>query len=458
MAEDPVPTEVRRLQPLITSSAYDSLRSVVQHLDAPRWNFQVGDKLIGEDLEAVEAFRARHASPPVRFVTGPSEAILRWLDKTRARSWFLKEQIPAAVDVVRDWPRLPLMSREDLALRLSEVIPEDADLERLITYDTSGTTGHAIHVPTHPQALARAHVLCEAALRAYGVDPSFREGQMACINVCAQQNTYVFTNTFSVWNQATFAKVNLNEAEWPEGRASAQRFFEAMSPRFITADPVAIAEMIRWDLPVQPGLIFSTAVALSPGLKALAQARFGCPVVDWYSLTETGPIAFSAPDGRGMVPVTDDLYVEVVGADGAPVPDGEWGEIAVTGGRNPYLPLLRYRTGDRARMERGRIAELEGRRAVYFRAADGSTVNPVDIARILRAHCAFVQHEFVQWRDGGCTMTIRPAPGVPVDVELMERLLQEIFGAEQALEVQIDEELGSTGKVLPYRSELESPF
>ncbi len=453
---DEIPANIRRLHPEITAEAYQTLRALRQHPDGPRWNFEVGDKVTAEDLQAVQAFRARQDVPD-RFAAEPSDEILTWLQSTRPRSWLLQELLPDAPtsELRARWSELPTMGREDLARRLPEVIPFDADLDRLIAYDTSGTTGYAIDVPTHPRTLALAHVLCEVALGAYGIDAEFTAGETACINVCAQENTYVFNNVFSVWNQATFAKVNLREDQWPDGVDSARRFFADLNPRFITSDPVAIAEMIRWELPIEPAAIFSTAVALSPGLRDLASEHFRCPVVDWYSVTETGPIAFAAPDGRGYRPITSDLFVEVIDPDGRPVPDGHWGELAVTGGRNPYVPLLRYRTGDRARHQDGRILDLDGRQAVAFRATDGTPVNPVDIARVLRAHCAFVQHEFVQHRDGRCTLTIRPAPGLPVDTDLMAGLLRDLFGDDQPLEVRVDPDLGSTSKVLPYRSELK---
>jgi phenylacetate-CoA ligase len=347
------------------------------------------------------------------------------------------------------------MNREDLATRLAEIVPRDADLDRVIAYDTSGTTGHAVDVPTHPLTLAMAHVFAEYALAAYGILPKFGPDMVACFNVCAQQSTYVFANVFSVWNQAGFAKVNLRESEWPGGREGTLRFFEELAPAFITADPVALAEMTQWALSIAPAAIFSTAVTLSPGLAKIVGDQYGCPVIDWYSTTETGPIAFTAPDGKGLQLLAPDLFVEIVDPQGFPVLDGEWGEITVTGGRNPYLPLLRYRTGDRGRMQAGRIVELDGREAVFFRAHDGSTVNPVDIARILRLHYAFVQHEFVQFKDGACRMTIRPAPHTRLDLEHMDALLREVFGKDQPLELIIDDQLGADGrKVIPYRSEL----
>ena len=441
--------DVKAIQPLLTPRAYRHLKDLQDHRHAPKWNYKVGDKLKAQDLEKARQYRVQQKLPPERFPASLPEPLLSRFETLQKTSFFYKEHLKGH-HLSKDFHLLPTMSREDLATSLPEIVPTDVDFDGLIAYDTSGTTGHAITVPTHPRTLAKAQILCEGAMRAYGLSPKFAEGEVACINVGTQQNTYVFTSAFAVWNHAIFAKVNLREAEWPQGQTSAQVFFADANPKIISSDPVGIAEIIRWELPLQPEIIFSTALALNEGFRAQIEERFQCPVVDWYSITETGPIGFTAPDKRGYRPFTDDLYLEVLDLEGLPVSPGQWGEITVTCCRNDYLPLLRYRTGDRGRLMDGRLIELEGRQAVYFEATDGSPVNPVDIARILRLYCTFVQHQFRQRADGSCLMTIRPLPGTKVDVVKMKELLLDLFGPEQDLEVVLDEDLGSSGKVIPY--------
>ena len=71
------------------------------------------------------------------------------------------------------------------------------------------------------------------------------------------------------------------------------------------------------------------------------------------------------------------------------VPEGARGEIVVTAGENPLLPLARYRTGDFGRLVtvdgRPAIADLEGRASVTFSAADGRVVPSVDLTQLLQA-------------------------------------------------------------------------
>ncbi|MGC3999537.1 MAG: hypothetical protein QM767_19680 [Anaeromyxobacter sp.] len=223
---------------------------------------------------------------------------------------------------------------------------------------------------------------------------------------------------------------------------------------------MSLAELLTLEVPARPAALLSTAVALAAPLRDTLAARHGCPVLDWYSTTETGPIACSRPGAPGLALLAPDLFVELLDASGRAVAPGQRGEIVVTGGRNPYLPLLRYRTGDHARRvvapgpdgtPATYLAELEGRAAVIFRAADGSPVNPVDVGRALRQRFAVLQHRFEQRADGRCLATLRPAPGLPVDAAQVAAELEQLFGPGSVVEVLIDPTLGGDGKVVPYR-------
>ena len=474
---DPIPTLIAERHPLITQKGYSNLKRLSQNANAPRWNyFTIGDKVNSDDLKAVEKFRKLFFSDNSSNLNAthgnsdsPSESILAFVEKMRSRSAWFEEVIPESTDFKKSWTSLKTMARVDIATRFCDIAPYSEDYDRLIVYDTSGTTGHAIVVPHHPQALALNHVFAEYALKAYGISTDFSSIKTACINVCAQQNTYVFHNIFSVWNEAAFAKVNLKEDEWATGIEGARQFFKEAKPHFITADPVTIAEMMRWQLPVKPAAIFSTALALSRQLKEEAEQYFECPVIDWYSTTETGPIAFSPPcedsignDESFLKIFGPDIFLELLDEDGHPVPDGERGEITITGGRNPWLPLLRYRTGDYASFfidpitgtcDRTKLCDFLGREPVVFRATNGSVINAVDIARAFRLICPFVQHQFTQRKDFSCNLLIKPLPSVNVNIEAIEASVRELFGKTQKLTSDIIDK-DSDKKLIPYVSEV----
>jgi phenylacetate-CoA ligase len=447
--------------PLLSRESLITLNRLREHEDAPRWNHAAGDRLVQDDLDALDRFRGELASARSAERAGPpAERIIRRIAALRERVPSFRKRLHEVTDIVASWERIPTMSREDIAVSVSELVPDDADLERLIVYRTAGTTGHALLVPHDVRAAACYQPLIERALSHYGVPAAFDSSTVACFLVGAQARTVTYPTVLSAWGGAGFAKLNLHRSDWPNER-SAQRYFREMSPRLLTGDPISFSEMLRQEVAVRPTALISTAVAMTAALRNKLSSAFGCPVIDWYSLTETGPIGYLCPRGGAFHILAHDLYVETVRPDGTQSEAGERGEIAVTGGRNPFLPLLRYRTGDYGSLDYSpctcgdptpRICELEGRAPVLFRARDGQIVNPVDLSRILREF-PLVQHELKQHADLGCELVARTIVGSDVEAGTLVEALRVVLG-HLPIDVRFDPELGERngGKVVPYQS------
>jgi phenylacetate-CoA ligase len=439
------------------------LLRIREHPDAPRWNTVAGDGLQVGDLETLDRFRHELATRRGPRAPGPPpppilQRVAAWL---RTVPW-LRQHVTGDPDLERDWPRLPTMSRLDLALHTVELVPDGVALDRLIVYRTAGTTGHPLMVPHHPRAAASYLPLLEVALARHGVESDFGSTDVACFLLGAQARTVTYPCVLTAWSGAGFAKLNLRQAEWPR-EGSQARFIGELAAKILTGDPISFAEMLRLGVLARPRALVSTAVAMSAGLRRRLTDACDCPVIDWYSLTETGPIGYLCPRGDAYHVLPHDLHVEVLDEDGLPVSDGARGEVAVTGGRNPFLPLVRYRTGDFGRLafepcpcgeETPRLLDLEGRKPVLFRAADNSSVNAVDLARALR-ELPLVQHRFTQRADSSCELVVRPVPGNPVSAEVLREALRRCLGT-LPVEVRFDEHLGDRdeGKVAAWSSEL----
>jgi phenylacetate-CoA ligase len=453
----------RERHPLITEAGAEMLDRLREHPDAPRFNHATGDRLREEDLPALESYRESIASDRGPRSPGPPPpTILGRVAGWRERVPLFQRALAGISQLGRDWERVPTSSRADLALAPWEFVPADEPLDRMVIYRTAGTTGHPITVPHHPLAVRLYEPLLEHALARHGATAVFARGEVACFLVGAQIRTYTYAAVLTAWNEAGFAKLNIRQTEWPR-EGSQARYFADLAPRLFTGDPISFAEMMRLDLPGRPMALVSTSVAMSPALKQRLAARYGAPVIDWYSLVETGPIGYICPRGDGYHVLPPDVHVEALRPDGTACGPGERGEIAVTGGRNPLAPLLRYRTGDWGRLDHApcpcgdampRILDLEGRVPVLFRAGDGTPVSTVDLSRLLREH-PLLLHEFVQRSDRSCELVCRPLPGAHVDPERIATDLRRALGAVK-LDVRLEPTLGDRleGKVLPYKSEL----
>jgi phenylacetate-CoA ligase len=145
------------------------------------------------------------------------------------------------------------------------------------------------------------------------------------------------------------------------------------------------------------------------------------------------------------------LFVEIVDDAGRAVAPGERGEITLTGGFNPYLPLLRYRTGDTAAMvahgREPRLIGLSGRPPVRFRAAGGAWVNNIDVTHAL---APFALAQWTLHQRAGGQLELRVSGG---DEAALRRALADLFGAGMAIDVDVG--AAFDGKVRQYTSELD---
>jgi phenylacetate-CoA ligase len=446
----------------MTPTGEAMLRRLREHPDAPRFNYMTGDRLWPNDLELISQFREELKNRRNPRDANPPDWLVERFHQLRDLIPYLRRIVPRGHDLRQLWHELPTMSRIDLALRPWEFVPDDASLDRLIIYRTAGTTGHPISVPHHPLAVRCYEPLLEFALAQFGIQPRFDPEVVACLLVGAQIRTYTYATVLYNWQGAGFAKLNLRQTEWPHD-GSQQRYFTAMSPQFLTGDPVSFAEMLRLDIDCQPLALVTTSVAMSPALKQRLTIRYQAPVIDWYSLVETGPVGYACPHGHGYHLLPHDLHVESLRADGSPAAPGERGEITVSGGRNIFFPLFRYRTGDFGRLDFApcpcgdllpRLLDLEGRVPVLIRASDGTPVTTVDLSRLLREF-PLLLHEFVQHADQSCELVVRPLPGAFVDLDAIAAALGQVLG-DLPLALRADPSLGerADGKAIPYRSEL----
>lgn len=127
------------------------------------------------------------------------------------------------------------------------------------------------------------------------------------------------------------------------------------------------------------------------------ESRFGCPVRTNYYCNEVWAIAAECREGT-LHQFPDNAVLEVVDDDGAPVPEGEPGQVLVTSLHNYVQPFIRYRLGDRVAwdvpgkgcgcgLELPPLMRLEGREDDYLEYPDGRRVHPSKITVAVKGPC-----------------------------------------------------------------------
>jgi len=427
---DPEQTDEDRY-PTLSVEGRRMLEFLREHPHAPIFRNESGNRLSAGDIERVRAFEQETRTAQVGWKPGvPPEWIWSFVEKCVAEvPWYRRyDPLPAAFE------DLPVISRADLSRDVAQFVPDTVSVERLVNYRTSGTTGHPLLLASDPVVSASYLAFHKRALRRLGIELQYGRGLVGVVLLGWQRKCFTYVSVTPTMDESGLAKLNLHPDDWraPEDRAS---YLEALAPEVIAGDPLSFSVLLDLNVGLQPRALFSTSMALLPGLRERLESRFGCPVLDFYSMNEAGPIAVADPSAGGHVLLQHRLYVEILDPEGKPVRPGERGEVTLTGGFNFCLPLVRYRTGDQASLDlSGRepvLVGLQGRPPVRFRTKAGEWLNNIEVTHVL-GKFAIAQYALYQAADGALQMKICGPRG---DITEIRKALLALFGPEQALEI-----------------------
>ncbi len=403
--------------PTMDAAGRARLERLRSHPQAPIWVHQTGDRLDAAGIVAAQTPLPTEGWLPAHLAVAAALPAYRRMSCTRLEDF-------------------PLLSRSDLVGSIASFVPDDADLSELVQGTSSGSTGAALVIPNHPVEVARQlHLLVELARR-HGVDWNPDPHRMALANIVYQRQAFSYASILSSFGQAGMARVNLHPGQWRQP-GDRDAFLREQNPQVLSGNPTSLQASLDIE-GLHPLVVFSGAMHLSSALRARLEQRYAVPVIDLFSLRETGPLAYRVDDGDFTV-LDRRLHIEIFDAAGRPLAPGERGEIVVTVGENPLLPLVRYRTGDVAalRSRHGRLAlsALEGRSDAAFRSAAGELVASVDFTQQLQSNGA-LGWALTQHADGSLTGTIvqgdLPAIaaaaaillGLPVDIRQVQTLAE----------------------------------
>ncbi len=388
--------------PLLTAAGATMLARLRDHPLAPAYNHACGDRLTA-------AARARLRGYPLAGYHGwTADTEPDWLPALIARCYAQVPRYRRLGAAPATLAEVPPTTRHDLLDRVEDQVPDDADLAGLIVYRTSGSRGPASTVPMTPEFNSIDLPVFEHILARLGVRLRRGADTVALVNVYHQPLAYQFCSVLSYLDDAGLVKLNLHPAA---GRTAGRlaEFLDDLAPQLYSGNPISLAALAELPLRTRPAAIVSGAMALGSGLRSRLAERFGCPVIDLYGLTEAGPIAWRAGPDDDFEVLPRRLYLETVA-----------GELLVTCGENPLLPLLRYRTGDHADLHwvHGvpRLHGLDGRAPVEFRAASGAVVNSIEVTHLL-SPLGLVAWQLRQRADDSLDLRVHPA-GAPTPATL----------------------------------------
>jgi phenylacetate-CoA ligase len=362
---------------------------------------------------------------------------------------------PSAETTVEDLRDLPVLTKDHMRDRKTELVSRAVPFAALHLDLTGGTTGtqtafyrdHACRVarfgrqwgilgycgydPGDTRALVwGSHADVAASTAARGIKARVRHFSSADETICC---TVMSRDDMRAYH----------------------RRLSAFRPQVLYGYPNAIEQFARFLQdeglpPIAVRRIFCTAEALQDRQRALFQRVFGGEVFNLYCSREHGCAAFECSRHRGLHVDAGSVVVDIL-ANGRPARPGESGDIVVTDLLNFGMPLIRYVTGDRATAcdapcdcgcPLPLIASLDGRTADTLFRPDGSTVAGlmlddlfVDLPVI--RHAQFVQHD-VTSLDVNVVLTA----GVTADLTAaMIRQVRSIMGPDIRVRIHVVDDI-----------------
>ncbi len=137
---------------------------------------------------------------------------------------------------------------------------------------------------------------------------------------------------------------------------------------------------------------FVTGEVLFPHQRELIAETLNCPVANGYGGRDSGFVSHECPRGEMHI-MADATIVEILDAQGQPVPEGETGEIVVTDLNSREVPFIRYATGDVGSLTSrkcvcGRalplLDKIQGRTTDFIVAPDGAILHALSVIYIIR--------------------------------------------------------------------------
>jgi phenylacetate-CoA ligase len=189
---------------------------------------------------------------------------------------------------------------------------------------------------------------------------------------------------------------------------------------------------------------FVTGETLYPQQRQVIEQGFGAPVANGYGSRDAGFIAHQCRSGSLHVSA-EHILVELVDANGAPVPPGETGEVVVTHLGTAEIPFIRYRTGDMAVQSRepcacGRglpvLATVHGRSTDFIRTRSGNVMHALALIYEVRDDPAVRAFKFIQAED--LSIELQIVPSADFTGELQQRIAAKLarrLGADTPLTI-----------------------
>ncbi len=298
----------------------------------------------------------------------PTDAINAQLERLTSHGWH-GARLPRRVDGVAGFREsVPLMTKSDLQAEMAKPgYGGFAPATPPVRVNMTPTSTGLMPVMNSAADLDAMITAARAHLQACGVGPG---------------DTCLVTFGYHLFVAGLFYQ-SVMEAHGvaciPHGPGEAERAVataKATGATILAGAPSFALKLLDLGLPA-PKVLFAGGEAFTGNPALYQRVKEALPdtlLIDAYSLSEFLPVGRTFPGGTGVHVFDELVWPEIIDPETlAPLPDGERGELVLTHLQKQLQPLVRYRTGDLAMLQRTK--PLHGRTLslprVVFGRCDG---------------------------------------------------------------------------------------
>jgi len=250
---------------------------------------------------------------------------------------------PFDIQTVGDIQKIPITNREDIrGAPFVEVVSKVVKMNRYIRYTTSGTTNEPIDVFLSKNEETLQGMFYLRMLFANGYN---RKDRLVILT----HPQFVLKKK----KKAIFQHLGIFEIKYISIFQNPKEYLEDLlriKPTIIRGyapiiKSIALEMQNKNIKEIRPRLIFCTAEFLSKDDRDFISSVFEAEVIDYYSSTECGLIAWECRKHEGYHINCDNAIVELINDNRKALP-GERGEVIVTTLNSYTMPFIRYKIGD----------------------------------------------------------------------------------------------------------------
>lgn len=341
---------------------------------------------------------------------------------------------PEDIQNPSDFLQIPLLDKYVVRKEGKRMITEDP-LRRGYKSSTGGSTGEPLYFSIDVAAGPVRRANTARASRMAGIDIGDKQAFVWGFPFDIPLKERMASSIKNYFSNITYlSSFNMSDRAMHEYAMKLKRY----KPDLMIGYPSAVAffagylkdKGIDW---IRPRSVISSGEKMYPQQRELLEEVFGCKVFDRYGSNEFATIAHECQEHKGLHVFSDLMFLEVIRDNGRPAQPGEIGEIVMTDFLNPYMPFVRYRTGDLAipssrTCECGRglplLERIEGRTFDNIMTPDGRSIGGYFWTYLSRVVPGVKKFQVEQKRRSG--VTFRLVPGSKWKDEYRERIRTEI--------------------------------